>query len=223
MKHLAFSVMAISCALFSTAVAADTFEVKLGDKVLGSLVFNQTANSITLKSTLNNTPLGVFNGTFQAASQVGGASARQFESISKSSRKTRQIKFIIRDGKADEVVITPSKERTDISDPSKAPRGVIDPAQGIATLITAQGCPTVFTMYDGRRAMRVTPSGTKESTDTLVCSMNYKVIAGPGHLSPLYVSSAKISAQYNVSAGQQTLTSLNLSSGPFKLSLGLVD
>ena len=45
-------------------VSAETFSVKLGRKTLGELQFSVEGKATNLQSTLNSTPMGVFNGTF---------------------------------------------------------------------------------------------------------------------------------------------------------------
>ncbi|MGJ8615319.1 MAG: hypothetical protein ACSHWS_00675 [Sulfitobacter sp.] len=215
------------CAFGESSAQAQTFEVKLGDKSLGTLAYSRDSKGENLRSALNNTPLGVFNGTFAASSQQvqssSGASAHKYRSISKSSRKTRQIGLVVEAGRAVEVVIEPSSQRTALSDVKNVPQGVIDPVGGIGHLIGARGCPKAFTIYDGRRAIRLQPNGAKRDADLLTCAIQYKVIAGPGHLSPLYISSVKMQVQYDLSGSQQRLSRMQLGSGLFNLVLNRTD
>lgn len=215
------------CAFAATFAVADTFEVNLGTKKLGSLTYSRDAKGEKLRSTLNNTPLGVFNGSFSASSVVvrttSGAQAQKYQSISKSSRKTREIALLIAAGRVVETIVIPESERTELSEVKSVPNGVLDPVGGIGQLIAARGCPKKFTIYDGRRAIRLTPNGASRADNVLICAIQYKVIAGPGHLSPLYISSVKMQVQYDLSGNQQKLTQMKLGSGLFNLILNRKD
>lgn len=218
---------AFCCVFAATFAVADTFEVNLGAKKLGSLTYNRDAKGEQLSSNLNNTPLGVFNGSFAASSQAvhttSGALEQKYQSISKSSRKTREIALLIAAGHVVETIVTPVSERTELSDVKNVPNGVLDPVGGIGRLIAARGCPKKFTIYDGRRAIRLTPNGASRAENVLTCAIQYKVIAGPGHLSPLYISSVKMQVQYDLSGNQQKLTQMKLGSGLFNLILNRKD
>lgn len=215
------------CTFAATFAVAETFEVSLGGKKLGSLTYSRDENGEKLLSTLNNTPLGVFNGSFAALSvavqTTSGAQAQKYQSISKSSRKTREITLLIEAGRAVETVVLPESERTHLSDVKSVPRGVIDPVGGIGRLVAARSCPKKFTIYDGRRAIRLIPTGAKKSDNVLTCIIQYKVVAGPGHLSPLYISTVKMQVRYDLSGKQQRLSQIELGSGLFNLTLNRKD
>ena len=209
----------LSCVLLLAAPAgAETFDVALGKKKLGTLSYSVSGPKTTLRSTLDNTPLGVFNGSF-VGNDTGSSSRNTFVGNSKSSRKQRIVTVQIAKGKAVNTDITPASERTDLSEITKVQSGVINPVRAIGQLITANDCPAKMRLYDGRRVIALSPTGKSQSGDTLVCSMSYKVVAGPGHLSPLSISSAKMQLNYEVAAGQQTLQQIQISSGIFKLKL----
>ena len=220
-------VAAVCGTLAASLAQAQTFDVNLGNKKLGSLTYGRAAKGETLRSNLNNTPLGVFNGTFKASSRPiqssSGTKAQKYQSLSKSSRKTRKITLLIAAGRAVETGIDPATERTDLSDINRVPRDVIDPVGAIGRLILAQGCPKEFTIYDGRRAIRLKPNGSKKEADLLTCAIQYKVVAGPGHLSPLYISSVKMQVQYDFSSDRQELTQMKLGAGLFSLVLSRKD
>jgi hypothetical protein len=57
-----------------------------------------------------------------------------------------------------------------------------------------------------------------QAGDILTCRVNYKVIAGPGHLSPLGISSAELHLSYGMSDGQ-ALQQIKVSSGIFSITL----
>ena len=72
--------------ILASPLAAETYAVSLGGKTLGQLSYDDAGKKLTLSSTLNNTPLGVFNGTFVGTS-TGSADTSSFSGDSKSSRK----------------------------------------------------------------------------------------------------------------------------------------
>lgn len=183
--------------LASGAAGAESYSVNLGGRTLGSLTYDVAGGVATMKSALDNTPFGVFNGTFQAQSD-----ARQYNSVSNSSRKTREISVRFDTGRAVETGIRPQDERTDLSDPAMVPDGVIDPVTTLGRFITASGCPDAFRIYDGRRAVLVQPVSGAQADSTLTCEMSYRVSHGPGHLSPLYIKSISVTLNYDMTNGQ---------------------
>ena len=207
--------MALCAAL--PAQAAD-FSVNLGDTMLGQLSFQRAASGETVKSWLNNTPLGVFNGTFTGTSRNAGAAVREFVGVSQSSRKSRKVTVQISKGRAISTTVTPASEETDLSDIARVPDSVINPVQAIGYLIDADGCPQVIRIYDGRRVIALTPKAAQSGTDTLICDISYTVIAGPGHLSPLRIASANMRLTY-ATAGQQNLRQIRMRSGIFTVTL----
>lgn len=212
-------IVAFICAMILAAPAsAESFDVSLGSKALGKLSYSKSGPNSTLTSTLDNTPLGVFNGTFKGTS-AGSAQSSTFVGESKSSRKQRVVTVEIVKGKATSTIITPTSEQTDQSDAAQVKSGVIDPVRAIARLINADGCPAAMRMYDGRRVIALRPNSSETIATVLTCSMSYKVIAGPGHLSPLRISSAKMLLSYDVTGPQQSLRKIKISSGIFGLSL----
>ncbi len=218
------ALIAATCCVFGTGPAtAQNFDVKLGGKKLGLLSYASDDKADKLRSTLDSTPLGVFDGTFSATSTVVqtaiGEVTQIFQSTSKSSRKARDIGIVITNGIAVEATVRPKDERTDLSEVKNVPRNVVDPVSGIGRLIAARGCPGTFTIYDGRRAIRLTPAGSRKDGDLLTCLITYKVIAGPGHLSPLYISSVRLQAHYDLAGNEQRLMQMKLRAGLFNLIL----
>ena len=202
--------------------SAETFSVKLGGKMLGEMRFVVKGKTATLSSTLNSTPMGVFNGTFSGIS-TGSAANSRFTGDSKSSRKQRTVIVEIAEGRARSTTITPSGELTDLSDVSRVPAGAIDPVRVIGALVSADGCFNSMKMYDGRRVVDLTPNGRSGEGDTLTCSINYRVSAGPGHLSPLGISSAKLTLRYDTGGGQKSLQQITIASGIFRVTLDRTD
>ncbi len=215
--HFGFkAVAALALALTGIAVQAETFSVQLAGRDLGQLVYLGGA-SPTLQSTLDNTPLSLFNGTFSATSERTSA-GQQYRGISQSSRKNRDISVLFADGRAVDTVITPTSEMTALSDVAAVPVGVIDPVAAFGQFVSAKGCPAAFRFYDGRRAILLQPVAQAEIAGQLVCDMHYRVSDGPGHLSPLYIKSISVNLVYDL-AGGQSLRKLVLSAAGFDLLL----
>lgn len=212
----------IAALAVATPASADTFSVKLGGKTLGNMRFNAQGKTAKLTSTLSSTPMGVFNGTFSGTS-TGSAANSRFTGESRSSRKQRTVIVEIAKNRATSTSITPSGELTKLSDVSRVPAGVIDPVRVIGTLVGAGGCPDSMKMYDGRRVVTLTPDGRSNAGETLTCNMSYRVSAGPGHLSPLGISSAKLTLRYDTGGGQQSLQQMQIASGIFRVTLDRTD
>lgn len=207
------------CALIlATPAYAQEFSVLLGGKTLGQLSFSQKGSTATLRSTLDQTPMGVFNGTFVGTSE-GAARNATFTGDSQSSRKQRRVIVKYKNGRAHNVDITPAQEQTKHSDPERVSASVMDPVRIIAALMDAEGCPSAMLLYDGRREVRISPNGQDQTAQMLTCRMSYKVTKGPGHLSPLGISSAKMQMTYDNAGGVQKLQQIKISSGVFRLNL----
>ncbi len=210
------------CALFWLAAPAhaQNFDVVLGNKTLGQMTFDPRGS---LRSTLDNTPLGVFNGTFQSTLQTSANGTETFTGVSQSSRKSRKVVVEFTQGRTTGINITPDKERTALSDITRVPAGVIDPVTAVGKLIHAKGCPAPLHIYEGRRVIALLPQAAQQNGTQLVCPVSYNVIAGPGHLSPLRISSAKMTLTYAVSGKRQTLRQIALTAGIFTVSLNRTD
>jgi len=213
--------VSLCAVLLAAPAAAQTFDVVLGGKTLGQLTYAASGDRSTVTSTLNNTPMNVFNGGFSGTS-TGSAATSSFVGDSRSSRKQRLVRVEISQGRATGTTITPQDEVTELSDVARVPAGVRDPVRGIGALIGAQGCPAAMRLYDGRRVIALRPTGRTTQGGTLTCTMGYKVIAGPGHLSPLRISSAKMTLSYDTASGQ-SLQQIRISSGVFSLTLARRD
>jgi len=213
-----FSAATLCLLMLAAPVAAESFDVSLGGKALGKLKYAETGRKAVLTSTLDNTPLGVFNGKYTGTS-IGNTATSHFTGESRSSRKNRVVTVEIAKSRAVSTAITPQDELTALSDINKVPAGVMDPVRAMAQLFRAKGCPAPIRMYDGRRVVAMRSDSGTLAGETLTCAVSYKVIAGPGHLSPLGISSAKIELNYRTAGGQQTLQHLKISSGLFNVRL----
>lgn len=195
----------------------------LGARTLGTLSYIDDGNNGTLHLTLDNTPIGVFDGTFVGTSREvrsdQGIPIRQYLGESASSRKTRWISFLHHQGQVWDTVVSPLSERTDLSDPSLVSELVVDPVLAIKEIISANGCPETIHIYDGRRVVTLAPAGMSNEESLLTCDIDYTVTDGPRHLSPLYISQISGVLRYEISNGRQTLTQMEFQSGPFKLRI----
>lgn len=202
--------------LASPVQAADqNFKVYLGGLELGWLRYSGSPSNARLSSLFNNTPLGVFDGSYEGSSRAS-AGKTVYRGKSLSSNKNREVE-IIRDksGAVIETSITPEKDRTKFTDPALVPPAVLDPVAGIGRFLAASTCPEPFKLYDGRRVVQVTPKSSKSSGSTSSCVLDYNVILGQGHLSPLYLKHIAITLEFDPAVAKSGPSLLKMRSGLF--------
>ena len=202
-------ILALALTLLPLGALAETFDVLLGDRVIGSL----ESTPSRLETVLDNTPLGLADGRFAATLTREGDGV-----LYDSQSDKRDIAFRAVAGRVREVTITPEGERTDLSRPEAVDRVVADPVTTMSRLAGAEGCPAPFRMYDGRRVVEAVVTAETASLATLVCEMDYRVVAGPGHLSPFRLGRIGLRLTYDLAGGQR-LTRLRASAGGFDLEL----
>ncbi|WP_157937572.1 hypothetical protein [Oceaniglobus roseus] len=207
-------------------VGAETFRAMLGGRTLGTISFDAAGSgagrTARLLTNLNNTPLGVGDGTFEALSEsvsANGRRLRQYTGTSRSARKSRDIAVLLDGGRVIQTTVSPADEQTPLSDAAKVPAGVIDLAQGFGRIVDSQGCPQGFRMYDGRRVIQVSPGSAETKDDLLTCSMSYNVVAGPGHLSPFRFTNLSLDLTYDARPGRTGLLRAVIRTGLFALTL----
>lgn len=201
-------VAALVLCLTGVPAMADSFDVRLGGRVIGQM----DVTSTELSSTLDNTPLGAADGWFRATRSGPGYSALNSEG--------RQIDIQFDGGQAVATAVSPAGERTDLSDPAAAPSGVTDPVSGFDRLVGAVDCPEAFRMYDGRRAILVQPTARAIDGAELVCKLDYLVTHGPGHVSPFRLRTLRMEARYGLIDNRvQSLDTLRIGAGPFTVEL----
>lgn len=202
--------------LFSTPAQADqSYKVFLGGQQLGWLRYEGGGANARLSSLFDNTPLGVFNGSFEGQSRRNGAGT-VYRGKSLSSNKNREIEIRTDPkGRVAEVVVSPQKDQTPLSDPGAVPAGVLDPVAGFGRLIGQNGCPDTFQLYDGRRVVQVTPGKTTKAGDVTTCLMDYRVVQGRGHLSPLYIKDISLRLVFDPAIATNGPSLLTLRSGLF--------
>ncbi|RYH04250.1 hypothetical protein EU805_02430 [Salipiger sp. IMCC34102] len=200
--------------LTATPAVTETYAIQLGSRQIGTLETGASA----LTSTLDNTPLGVADGTFQASvSRVGlddGSAADQFLGINRGG-KTRDISVIRQDGAVRDVTVVPANDATDLSVPSAVPAGVLFPPEVFARLEAAGGCPAPLSMYDGRRVVGISTASSAVVGGETVCEMSYRVTAGKGHLSPFNFKSLNMELAYAGGA----LSRVTVSAGSFDVNM----
>ncbi len=197
------------------------WRITLAGVTLGQLSFTATPDGPALTTQVDNTPMGVFNGSFTAANTRGADGTLFYASRSRTTRKARDISFAITaSGQVRGVEITPADQRTALSDATRVPQGVLDPASAFARLVSPPGCPEGFTLYDGRRVVAVTLVGQLQGPARLTCRMRYDITAGPGHLSPLYLNHFRIMLEYvPLPNATLVLDRLKMRTGVFTLRL----
>lgn len=191
-----------------------TYTMSLGARQIGTLVFDGAGRNARLVSTMDNTPLGVADGTFEATTR-GTGSKVAYLSKNRGS-KVRDIAVTRQGQKVTAVSVTPAKEKTDMTDPAKVPDGVISPTEVFARLATGTHCPQPMAIYDGRRVVQMaTASIATDDGAVVTCDMSYRVVMGPGHLSPFRFKSLGMQVVY--AAG--VLDRVTMSAGGFDVTL----
>ncbi len=213
--------LALALAL-PAAAQAQVFELRLGDRVLGTLTFGAAGSGATWSTNLDNTPLGVADGVFTATSEpvqtASGEDAVRYRGITGTTRTSRVIEVIHAAGRVLSTAVAPQDDATELSDAARVPPGVNDPVQSLARLLTSDGCPESFLQYDGRRVVAFLPESSSSEGGRLVCELDYRVVAGPGHLSPLGLTSLDVTLTYDQPAGSAaTLREMDIRTGPFRL------
>ncbi|OYX40558.1 MAG: hypothetical protein B7Z02_18245, partial [Rhodobacterales bacterium 32-67-9] len=181
--------LAATLSFVSVTSEAATFRVEFAGNTLGTVTYSDDAKigsgGQVLRTDLNNTPFGLFDGTFEAGSRPDGATAgstrTRYASKSRSTRKSREISFLIDAGRVKETVVSPVGEMTPLSAPEAVMADVIDPVAAFGRFVRAGRCPEGFNIYDGRRVDQVAPSSFEVSGGLTRCEIKYTVVAGPGH------------------------------------------
>ncbi|MGR3572402.1 hypothetical protein [Brevirhabdus sp.] len=198
---------AIAAAWLLTAApaGAQSFDLTLGGRVLGQVSYARDGAGEKISTLLDNTPLGVGDGQYAGSSTPAGAGSIRYLGVSTAPRKSRRIEVIFANARPATVTITPKGEMTDLSDPAAVaaavpaadPAGqIVDPVAAFGRFVNAADCPGAFRLYDGRRLVQIAPLSRKLTDTALECGFSYKVVAGPGHLSPFYFSNITLSLRY---------------------------
>ena len=207
-------ITALSLVLTGPAFAqSQTYAMTLGDRQLGTLSFDGSGQNVHLLSRLDNTPLGVADGTFEATTQATGDGISYLGQNRGS--KTRDI-AITRQGPAvASVTVTPSDDATELSVPANVPAGTLTPSEVFGVLANGSTCPNPMAMYDGRRVVQLATTAIDATGDTVTCTLSYRVVAGKGHLSPFNFKSLSMAAIYQTGA----LARVTVSAGGFDVNL----
>jgi len=184
----------LALCLCASPAAADRFDMYLGGSKLGQMVLS--GDSLTIDVT--GSPLGVADGSFSASSKrvqmADGRVVRQF--LSDTPRKGRKISVLLDAGQVIETTVIPAEDITDLSDPAAVPAGVVDTITALNRIAAARSCLSAMSIYEGRRVITLAPTGSRSEGSTEVCDFSYRVVAGPGHLSPLYIQNANVQVTY---------------------------
>ena len=223
-KLIAFFLLPlVAVALIAPPAGAQTYDLRLGDSFLGTLVYEEVSGATRIEATLSNTPFGLFNGTFEAVSRsvqtTSGKILRKYQSLGVSSRKTREIAVLLDQEGVVETTVRPQSERTNLSNPGNVADNVIDPVSALGVMLSAAECPSDLRFYDGRRVILLSSLRSQMIDGELSCELTYNVIAGPGHLSPLYIRNMSLSLSYSRRADTQVLSRMQLSAGLWSLNI----
>lgn len=197
--------------LAAQPLAAETFTLSLGSRAVGQM----SLTSERLDIRVDESPLGVADGTFAASSRMvrmeDGRVVRQY--LSDAPRKSRKISILHDAGTVIDTTVSPSSDATEMSAPAAVPQGVVDFVQGLNVITAASACPGGMTLYEGRRLIRLDPTGSTSDGATRTCDYSYRVTGGPGHLRPLSIRNATVQIAYT--SGR--LARITASSGPFSV------
>lgn len=190
-----------------------TFKTMLGNRQLGTLTFMVNGDITKLLSTLDNTPLGVADGSFEAVTEMAGGQVN-YRGESQGSR-TRTIEITRNANAVTAVKVSPESEKTGLSIIANVPSGVISPTEAFARMLTQGTCPSPMVVYDGRRVVQIGTTAMTEDAGWVECDLSYSVLLGPGHLSPFRFRSIDMSMTY--AAGE--LARITVSAGGFGVTL----
>lgn len=207
--------LAANYGLLTGPATADTqiYTMSLGQRLLGTLQFAGQNSNETVFVTLNNVPLGIKNGTFEAVTRTSGDKV-DYLGMNRGS-ETRDIAIIRKAGTVTSVKVTPRSEMTKMSDAGRVPAGVRFLAEVFAAFANGRSCPAPMAMYDGRRVVQIATAAMDQSGDTVICDMSYRVAMGPGYVSPFYFKSFGMQLAYTT----RSLARVTLSAGGFKVNL----
>lgn len=193
------------------------FALSLGARQIGTVVFDGGRGAGRLLATMDNTPMGVADGSFHAATSAQGHTVR-YESRSRGG-KQRDIAVTRRAGQVTEITVTPPQEATSLSDVAQVPRGVISLTEAFAVMALGRDCPDAMTVHDGRRVVHIATAARSDSAGEVRCKMSYDVVMGPGHLSPFRFKSLGMRLAYGAGA----LRRMTMSAGGFEVTLTRLD
>lgn len=210
-------VAALILGLFALpAQAADqTYTVSALGIDLGWFRYSASATNARIFSQFDNTPLGVFNGSYEGDSRArSGGTLYRGKSI--ASNKNREVEIqTTRGGKVVDITISPEKDRTEYSDAATLPDGLLNPVAGFGQFLGQNTCPKAFKLYDARRVVQVTPKSEITSGAVKTCVLDYRVILGKGHLAPLYIKNVVITVTFDPSIATAGPSDLVMQSGLF--------
>ncbi|WP_146591612.1 hypothetical protein [Puniceibacterium confluentis] len=227
-KLVCIGVLCLLGSATSGLAESASFRLLLDGRDMGRLDLRSNGRSTgfqgSLLALLDNTPLGLADGKFQSVSQPAqtaeGRAVQQYESHSATGRKNRVISFLLENGRVVQTDVAPPGERTALSNPEKVPAGVIDPAMALDRIVSAGTCPEALRYYDGRRVVEISFTSSDVNGPRRTCHGTYRVIAGPGHLSPIRITRLGMDLTY-VSGpdGKVSLAEIDLKTGPFRLQM----
>ncbi|MAQ36944.1 MAG: hypothetical protein CMO21_06890 [Thioclava sp.] len=195
------------------AAEKQIYKVTLGHRSLGMLQFEGQGSNAKLLLSLDNTPFGLDDGTFEAVTQAKGHEV-DYLGTSRGS-ETRDIAIVRDADTVTAVKITPRSEMTEMTDAGKVPAGVISPTEFFAKLANGETCPSPMAMYDGRRVVQMATTAKKQNDDTVICDISYRVVLGPGYVWPFYFKSFDVHAAYDA----RKLATFSMSGGGFTVRL----
>jgi hypothetical protein len=171
MRRLCAAGLLVLLALPAQA-AEQSYKIYLGGMELGWFRYSGTSNAARISSLFDNTPFGVFDGSYEGESRAR-AGRVTYHGKSVSSNKNREVEIVqAHKGEVSEISISPEKDLTAYSTPAAVPHGVLDPVAGFGQFLSQKNsCPAAFKLYDGRRVVQVTPVSDAANGPVKTCVM----------------------------------------------------
>ncbi|KIQ70801.1 hypothetical protein [Wenxinia marina] len=127
---------ALCLTLAALPARAETFDVLLGDRLIGTM----ESRADLLRTVLDNTPFGIADG--ETVATLGRVQADDGAVVSqyyfRNDERTVSVLFAD-DGSVRQTEILPQSEATEMSDPARYPADVRDPVGVVHGMVTAGG------------------------------------------------------------------------------------
>ena len=207
------------------SLANDFISISFLGKQIGSIKIYEASNSdsrvIYIGGKISSSPLKIFNGKFEHKTIITkvneAASKVHYESNVDAIFKHRKINYTVKNNRLITVNVSPKNETTKFTNPKQIDFVFIDPTRAITELLN-KPCKNSFKIYDGRRVIGV---NSIKPTSKSECGYVYKILKGPGHLSPFNFKTFKILTFFDQNGNSASKTMI-VKTGPFKLVLNKV-
>lgn len=190
---LVLSRVFVICVLTSSSATASaaTYKVTFNDLTFGEMQVELSADDKTYSITATAQAKGFLGMILrsryegQAEGKKMGGALRPDRFYVKSDRvfKHRRTEIVFEDGRPTAVTLTPLKDHTELTDPTKVTDARIDSLSGLFALFSAEPgkCVGPLALYDGRRLLSVTFNPPTAGETVTTCQGYYAIDRGPDH------------------------------------------